>query len=78
MVPPALTEVWENMLPWKLDQFINYMPHVAHPYISDDKWSEEPVAPMDKVVVIKVVIEILPCEFTIIIISVEARCDLNI
>ena len=47
------------------------MPHVTDPNISDDKRGEEPVSPMNKVVVIKVVVEIFKSYFTIIIVRMH-------
>lgn len=54
VVPPALTEVRQDVLDGELDDLVKELPEVENPDITDHKRCEEPVDKMNDVVVVKV------------------------
>lgn len=64
------------MLRWQLNNLIEDMPEVENVGITNDKSSAYPVTPVNQVVMVHVVPQILQSEFTIIIISVHTSLDL--
>ena len=72
MIPPAFSEVRQFVLRWKLNYFVKKLPKVQDVGVSDDKRRENPVAPVDKEVVVHVIPQILECEFAIIVVGMHA------
>ena len=70
MIQPALSEMRKDMLPGKLLELIEDMPEMKYWEISDDKGWEEPVTPMNKIIMIKVIPDICESEIAVIVISV--------
>ena len=64
----------KDMLPRKLLDLIEYVPEMKNWEISDDKGWQEPVTPMNKVVMIKVIPNIIESEIAVIVISVMTFC----
>lgn len=60
----------KDMLPGKLLELIKHMPEMKNWEISDDKGWQEPVTPMNKIVMIKVIPDICESEIAVIVISV--------
>ena len=58
------------MLPGKLLELVENVPEMKNWEISDDEGGQEPVTPMDKVIVIEVVPNIRERELAVIVISV--------
>jgi hypothetical protein len=56
VVPPALCEVWEDVLEGKFNYLVKYLPEMKQVRISNAKGSQGPVAEVDYKVVIKVVV----------------------
>ena len=72
MIPPALSEMRQDMLPWQFNDFVHELPHVKQNWISNDKTTQEPVAKVRNIVVVEVIPQILESEFAVIIVSVMA------
>jgi len=70
MIPPALSKVWQDVLPGKLNDFVQKMPEVQYIWVSDDESSEEPIAKMHSEIVINIVPNVAEVEFAIVIVSV--------
>ena len=66
----------KDMLPRKLLDLIEYVPEMKNWEISDDKGWQEPVTPMNKVVMIKVIPNIIESEIAVIVISVMTFCQI--
>ena len=75
MVPPALTEVRQDVLDGQLDYFVQDLPKVQDPHVTDDERGQEPVAQVDDVVVVKVVKDVLPFQLTVVIVGVHLCGD---
>ena len=78
MVPPALTEMWHDMLPCKFHNLCQDAPKPYDGNISQDKGGEEKVNPVNDIVVIHLIPDLRnqggPCEIAIIIISMHFFC----
>lgn len=70
MVPPALAEMRQNMLPRKLNKLIEDLLGMENVEVSDNKGGQEPIAEVHQVIMVKVRPNVGSGELTIIIISV--------
>ena len=75
MVPPAFTEVRQDVLHRKFDHLVEDLPEVQDPHVADDKRGQEPVAQVHNVVVIEVVKNVLPFQLTVVIVGVHLCGD---
>ena len=71
VVPPAFAKVGQDVLEGQLDHFVEHLPKVQHVGVSNDERSEEPIAEVHAIVVVKVVPNVAPLELTVVIIRVH-------
>lgn len=71
VVPPALPEVRQNVLPGEFHEFVQDAPEVADPEIAEDKRGQQPVNPMHDIVVVHLVPHMLKGELTVLIVGVH-------
>ena len=71
MVPPALTEVRQNVLPGKLHYLVQDAPEVAYPEISHDEGGQEPIDPVDHEVMVHLIPHMLESELAVLIVRVH-------
>jgi len=75
VVPPAFSEVGKDMLPGKLDTFIQEAPQVKNISISDYHHCQEPVHQVHQEVMINVSPKVFELEGAVIIISMHFLGD---
>lgn len=71
MVPPALTEVRQDVLPRELKEFIEDAPKVANNGVSKHEGGKKPVNPVNEIVVVQIAPEILQGQVAVVIIGME-------
>lgn len=71
VIPPAFSEVRQDVLNRKLDNLVQQLPKVKDVSVSDDKRGEEPVAQVHNIVVIEVVHNVIPFELAIVVVSMH-------
>ena len=78
VIPPALSEMWEDMLETQLDNLVKQVPEVQEVKVSDHERWEEPVAEVHTEIVIKIVSDVFPSEIAVVVIGVVTFCKLLI
>ena len=76
MVPPALGKVRETVLCAELNDFVKDRPEVHYEMVSEEEAGDEPVDPVDKVVVVEVFNETFESQVAVIVVSVHSALDL--
>jgi 2-succinyl-5-enolpyruvyl-6-hydroxy-3-cyclohexene-1-carboxylate synthase len=71
VVPPALSEVGQDMLHGQLDNLVEQLPEVKHVWITNHEGGQEPVTQVHDVVVIHVVPYVLELKFAVVIVGVH-------
>ena len=71
MVPPAFTEVRQDVLDGELDNLVKKLPEVENPDIADHKRSKEPIDKMNDVVMVEVGEDVVIGELTVVVVGVH-------
>lgn len=75
MVPPAFTEVGQDVLHREFNPFVKNLPKVENIGVANDERSQEPIHTVHDIVMIEVIPNVGPLEFTIVIVGVHLLCD---
>jgi len=75
MVPPALSEVGQFVLRRQLDDLLKDLPEMQDVSVSYHERRQEPVAPMNREVVVHVVPQVLKSEIAVVVVGVHASAD---
>ncbi len=71
MIPPAFTEVWQNVLHRKLNSFVKNLPKMENVGVSNDEGGQEPINTVHNVVMVEVIPNVGPLEFAVVIVGVH-------
>ena len=75
VIPPALPEMWEDMLETQLNDLIKQVPEVQQVKVSNHEGWQEPVAKVNTEVVVEVITDVFPSKVAIVVIGVVTFCQ---
>jgi hypothetical protein len=75
MVPPTLSKMMKSVLSGQLNNFVKNVPEVKDVGVTNHNCSEDPINPMNQVVVVHVVPQILESELAVVVVGVHSSSN---